>query len=247
LLELEKATPSPARPVNVPVLISELDSTWLKAQQRGRRGPVGHFPVHLGLHYTGRQRRYHARGSTSVRLTQKPLLVSTVPLAQFGRQFQLQAHHHFRPAYHVLLSDGDEGLERLREAHFPQTPWLLDRWHIAQAVRAFTGSDQTEFRRLIRPVWQANSEAALQALSQSPLRKQRPKEFHDLFGYLLGNRDGLDAWHQIPPALRRGPRRTPPTVKGGSGAVEKNTEVEINRRFKRQGRSWHPIRAEHSR
>jgi hypothetical protein len=244
LLELEKAPPPPAQPMKVPALISELDSTWLKAQQRGRRGPVQHFPVHLGLHYTGRQRRYQARGSTSVRLQHKHVLVSTAPLAQFGRQFQLQAHRHFRPAYHVLVSDGDEGLERLRENHFPQTPWLLDRWHIAQAVRAFTGPDANEFRRLMTPVWQADSEAALQALRESPLRPQRPKEFRALFGYLLGNRDGLDAWRQIPPALRRGQGRVAAPVKCGSGAVEKNIEVEINRRFKRQGRSWNPLRAE---
>jgi len=244
LLELEKTAPPPARPMNVPVLISELDSTWLKAQQRHRSGPVRHFPVHLGLHYTGRQRRYQARGSTSVRLQHKHVLVSATPLAHFGRQFQLQAHRHFRPGYHVLLSDGDEGLERLRENHFPQTPWLLDRWHILQAVRAFTGPDANEFRRLMTPLWRADSEAALQALRESPLRHQRPKEFRELFGYLLGNREGIDAWLQIPARLRQGQGRAAAPVKSGSGAVEKNIEVEINRRFKRQGRSWNPLRAQ---
>lgn len=244
LLELEKAPPPPARPMNVPALISEVDSTWLKAQQRQRQGPVRHFPVHLGLHYTGRARRYQACGSTSVCLTGKHLLVSTMPLAQFGPQFQRLAHRLFRPRFHVLLSDGDEGLERLRENHFPHTPWLLDRWHIAQAVRALTGPDQAQFHRLLQPIWNADSQAALEALRTSPLRRQRPKEFHALFGYLLGNREGIDAWRQIPAWLRRGRGRTPPTVKPGSGAVEKNIEVLINRRFKRQGRSWHPIRAE---
>jgi hypothetical protein len=33
-------------------------------------------------------------------------------------------------------------------------------------------------------------------------------------------------------------------IKGGSGAVEKNIEMEINRRFKRQGRGWNRQRAE---
>ena len=244
LLERDKTPPLPARPVNVPALISEVDSTWLKAQQRGRQGPVRHFPVHLGLHYTGRQRRYQARGSTSLRLQNKQMLVSTAPLALFGRQFQLLAHRRFAPAVHVLVSDGDEGLERLRENSFPHRPWLLDRWHMAQAVRAFTGPNQDEYRRIMRPVWEADSEAVLAALRSSPLRPQRPKEFHTLFGYLLGNREGIDAWRQIPARLRTGPGRRPPPVKAGSGAVEKNIEVEINRRFKRQGRSWHPVRAE---
>jgi hypothetical protein len=244
LLELDQAPPPPARPVNVPALISEVDSTWLQTQQRHRTGPVQHFPVHLGLHYTGRIRRYQARGSTSLRLGDKHLLVSTRPLALFGRQFQLQAQRHFRPAVHVLLNDGDEGLERLRENCFPQAPWLLDRWHLFQAVRAFTGPARAEFGRLLAPLERADSEAALGALSHSPPRARRPAEFRVLCGYLLGNRDGLDAWHQIPAGLRRGNGRRAPTVKSGSGAVEKNIEGVINRRFKRQGRSWRPERAE---
>jgi hypothetical protein len=244
LLELDKTPPSMGQPMNTPVLISEVDSTWLKAQQRRRSGSVQHFPVHLGLHYTGRRRRYQARGSSSVRLQNKHLVVSAEPLALFGRRFQLQAHRLFRPARHIVLSDGDEGLERLREKHFPHATWLLDRWHLIQAVRALTVQDQTEFARLLAPIWRADSEAALEALRTSPWRQRRPKEFHALFGYLLGNRQGIDAWKQIPTSLRQAAGPTPAAVKAGSGAVEKNIEVHINRRFKRQGRSWHPIRAQ---
>jgi hypothetical protein len=244
LLQLAKDPPPLTHPMNTPVLISEVDSTWLKAQQRRRQGPVQHFPVHLGLHYTGRHRRYQARGSVSVRLQNKHLLASIEPLALFGRRFQLQAHQHFRPAQHIVLSDGDEGLERLRERHFPDARWLLDRWHLIQAVRALTGPDQPEFARLMAPLWRADSEAALEALHTSPWRLRRPKEYRALFGYLLGNRQGIDAWKQIPASLRRAAGRTPAVVKAGSGAVEKNIEVHINRRFKRQGRSWHPIRAQ---
>jgi len=177
------------------------------------------------------------------RLTNKHLLVSTAPLAQFGPQFQRLGRRHCHPRFHVLLSDRDEGWKRLRENHYPDCPWLLDRWHISQTVRAFTGPDQVQFRRLMQPIWQADSEAALHALRLSPLHRQRPNEFPALFGYLLGNHEGLDAWQQTPAALRRGHRRTPPPVKTGSGAVEKNIEVHINRRFKRQGRSGHSVRA----
>lgn len=244
VLALEKSAPARACPVNVPALISEVDSTWLKRQVRRRTGPVQHFPVHLGLHYTGRVRRYQARGSTSVRLCDKHLLVSTAPLALFGRAFQLQGQRAFVPAHHVVLSDGDEGLERLRENFFPNAYWLLDRWHILQAVRAFTGPDPKEFRRLMAPIWRADSEAALQALSESPLRLKRAQEFRALFGYLLGNREGIDNWKNIPAGLRRSAGRASAAVKCGSGAVEKNIEVEINRRFKRQGRSWNPRCAE---
>jgi hypothetical protein len=246
LLELEKLSLPPTCPMRVPALISEVDSTWLKAQQRNRPiASVRHFPVHLGLHYTGRARRYALRGSPSVRLQNKSLLASTVPLAQFGRRFQLEGLRRFEAALHIVLSDGDEGLEWMREKYFPQATWLLDRWHIAQAVRAFVADNQLEYRRIMAAVWQADSEAVLEALRKSPLQRKRPKEFRELFGYILGNREGIDAWKRVPAALRRSTGRVAAAVKCGSGAVEKNIEVEINRRFKRQGRSWNPQRAEH--
>jgi hypothetical protein len=147
----------------------------------------------------------------------------------------------FKPKHHVLLSDGDEGFERQREQFFPEATWLLDHWHIAQQVRAFTGPQQQEFHRIMRPIRQAQSEAALQALAQSSLRSSRPREFQRLFGYLLGNREGIDNWHGLPPRLKQGRF---PAVKSGSGGVEKNIETQINRRFKRQGRSWNPVRAQ---
>lgn len=194
-------------------------------------------------YYSGRQRRYQAPGSISRRLTDKQLLVVTAPLALFGPQFQRLAHRHFRPAVHVLLSDGDEGWERLRENLFPHRPWHLNRRHIMQAVRAFTGLDLAEVRHLVTPIRNLGREAALEALRTSPLRHRRSKEFRALFGYLLSNLEGIDTWWPIPARLRRGRSRTPPAVKAGSGAVEKSIEVHLSRRFQRQGRSWHPKRS----
>lgn len=41
LLEQEKTPPPPARPMNVPALISEVDSTWLKASNAGVKARCG--------------------------------------------------------------------------------------------------------------------------------------------------------------------------------------------------------------
>ena len=176
-----------------------------------------HFPVPLGLHYTGRARRYQARGSTSLRRIGKHLCISTAPLAQFGAAFRRLAQRLFRPAFHLLLSQGDPGLPQLRQRLFLQAHGLLDRWHLTQALRAFTGPDQAEFQRLRQPLRQADAQAALEALAQSPLRYLRPKEFQTLWGYLHNHRHGIDAWHQIPAALRRGRGRTPPPSKAAQG------------------------------
>ncbi len=202
----DRAVPRPAV-----VVVSELDSTYLKRQQRGRNRelPVAHFPVHLGVNYSGRKRRYERRGSTAVSLHNKRWIASAQRLPLFGRRLAWQRLRHYGQAKcEVILSDGDEGLERVRENEFAHATWLLDRWHIARAMRDFVWNDETAYRRLMRPVWQSDSEALLRALAASPFRESRPEQFHTLFGYILGNREGIDNWHQIPaalPALDRSP------------------------------------------
>jgi hypothetical protein len=240
--------PDRAEPRKASVVVSEIDSTYLKGQQRGRAPArsVTHFPMHLAIHYSGRQRRYHKRGSASVRVQNKRWILSTRSLSIFGRRVAWQRLRHFEPgATEVLLSDGDEGLKWVREREFAQSHWLLDRWHIAQKVRTFVADDQREHRRIMAAVWKSDSEAVLEALRTSPYRQTRPLEFNALFGYILGNRDGIDNWHLIPAALRRSIGRKLAPVRAGSGVVEKNIEVRINRRFKRQGRSWTKTGAEH--
>jgi Uncharacterised protein family (UPF0236) len=230
------------------VVISEIDSTFLKRQRRGRsiEEPVGHFPMHLGLHYTGRERRYQKRRSFAVRLANKRWILSSGPIGMFGRRLAWQRMRHFeRGGCEVFLSDGDEGLKWVREREFAGSHFLLDRWHIARNVRTLVGEDQAEHRCIMEKVWKSDSEAVLEALRSSSYRDSRPLEFHALFGYILGNRDGIDNWHLIPQRLRRSIGRRLAPVRSGSGAIEKNIEICIGRRFKRQGRSWTPPGAEH--
>ena len=240
--------PDRTQPRKTEVVVTEIDSTYLKGQQHGpgRGQPRAHFPIHLGLHYSGRERRYQKRGSTSVRLKNKRWIVSTESLSIFARRLAWQRLRHFqRGACEVLLSDGDEGLKWVREREFAQSHWLLDRWHIAQNVRTLVCEDEQEHRRIMAAVWRSDSEAVLEALRTSPYRDTRPLEFNALFGYILGNRDGIDNWHSIPGSLRRSFGRKLAPVRSGSGVIEKNIEVRIGRRFKRQGRSWSRRGAEH--
>jgi hypothetical protein len=202
--------------------------------------------MHLGLQYSGRKRRYARRGSTAVSLERKRWILSAQSLPLFGRRLAWQRLRHYGKARHeVILSDGDEGLERVREAEFPQALWLLDRWHIARAARDFVAGEEGEYRRIMTPVWKADSEAVLAVLRTSPLQQNRGAAFHTLFGYILGNREGIDNWRLVPSKLRRSIGRKIAPVRSGSGVIEKNIEVHINRRFKRQGRSWSRRGAEH--
>jgi len=242
--------PDPPRNHSAEVVVTEIDSTWLKWQRWGqtKNGP-SHFLMHLGLHYTGRSRRVDRRGRTDVSLDQKTWIVGTASLGEFGTRLRRHRDRHYRlgaPCLTVLLSDGDEGLKWVREREFPEALWLLDRWHIGQKVREFVGADQAAYRSILEAVYAHDSEAALEALRalEPAADEGRRQSFDELFGYLLGHRDGIDAFGQIPKRYRCRHGRFGPVVRAGSGAVEKNVEVHINRRFKRQGRGWNPVRAE---
>ena len=241
--------PDVARRRQAEVVVTEVDATYLRRQHHGadKRGP-SHFLMHLGLHYTGRERRWGKRGATDAVLRDKTLLLSAESVGIFGARLRRQRDRHFgaHPSYSVLLSDGDTGIRWLHERSFEESVWLLDRWHLSRAVRAFVGADQAQYQRLMQGVWRSDSEAVLEALRQTPesLQRQRAKEFHAVFGYVLGNRDGIDAWAALPARWRRAHGRRLAVIKSGSGAVEKNIECVINRRFKGQGRSWNPRRAE---
>lgn len=147
--------PDRAAPKCAPVVVTEMDSTYLKAQQRGRTATKSttHFPIHLGLHYSGRKRRYKKWGTASVVLRDKRWMVSTEPISIFGRRLAWQRLRHFtRAAPHIVLSDGDEGLKWVREREFKEATWLLDRWHIAQNVRNLvSASIAASWQRCGRP------------------------------------------------------------------------------------------------
>lgn len=239
----DRAVPRPAQ-----VVVSEIDSTYLKRQRRGRAAgeATRHLPMHLGLHYSGRERRYHKRGATSVRLSNKRWILGTQPIGLFGRRLAWQRLRHYQKGAHrIFLSDGEEALKWVREREFNDSVFLLDRWHIARNVRTLVGEDEREHRRIMKGVWKSDSEAVLEALRESPYRETRSLQFHDLFGYILGNREGIDNWHAVPARLRRSIGRRLAPVRSGSGAIEKNIEVRIGRRFKRQGRSWTRTGADH--
>jgi len=219
------------------VVVTEMDATWLKRQRHGtQKTAAAYFLMQLGLHDTGREARYEDSSGRSVVLVQKSWLASAESVGLFGVRLRRQRDRHYgaNPSLSVVLSDGDEGLERMRDAEFGEAMWLLDRWHVAQRVREWVGTDQAAYRRIMAGVYASDSEAVLEALraERPPSGSMAERRWRELFGYVLGNREGIDAYGQIAARWRRHNGREGPVVRAGSGAVEKAVEVQINRRFK---------------
>lgn len=80
-------------------------------------------------------------------------------------------------------------------------------------------------RALVEATRAAHRELCVQAfaaLHEACPAQRRSKEFHALLGYLLGNRDGIDAGGKgLPAYVCTGRGRRMPAIAPGSGAVEK--------------------------
>jgi len=203
------------------VVVTAMDATWLKRQRHGtQKTAAAYFLMQLGLHDTGRDARYGDSPDfeSGVVLAQKSWLASAESVGLFGVRLRRQRDPHYgaNPALSVVLSGGEEGLERMREAEFGEAMYARDSEAVLEALRA----------------------------QRPPAGSMAERRWRELFGYVLGNREGIDAYGQIVAHWRRHNGREGPVVRAGSGAVEKAVEVQINRRFKGQGRSWNPVRAD---
>ena len=192
--------PEPSRQSPNDTVITELDSAWLRQQPRvakddPRHGKplAGGFFMHLGLHYTGRQRRYQKHGSRQVSLREKCVWFSPLPLNLFTPNWARQRRYHYpRASRGVVISDGDEGLERMRERHFADDVWLLDRWHVDDRLKTTLRDLPEALGQARRGLYTADSERILEVLA-SVEDKVDPQRFGETFGYILGNREGIDA------------------------------------------------------
>ena len=73
--------PDKAQPRKADVVITEIDTTYLKAQQRGRSAEDTCRRIRSRGTLQCGERRYEKRGSTSVRLKNKRWILSTEPLS----------------------------------------------------------------------------------------------------------------------------------------------------------------------
>lgn len=120
---------------------------------------------------------------------------------------------------------GQESVGQVR--HFlPELLWIAGLLAHVSRVRGWAGPNEAEFRRLLWPVWQAESQRAQEAQRGGFLRRLRTEEFATACSSL---------WWTIVRGLRSGveDRRG---CAWGAGAGQKAFELKTDSRFHWQGR-----------
>ena len=155
----------------------------------------------------------------------------------FGEKLYLKGEEnlHLGGAKHLLfIGDGAKWINEIAGADYWKSVYQLDWWHYQRKLReALRGEGKLvgELLRLLRK-GKGEEHRRLLRLKRMMIWEEAGK-LDELIDYLEENWEGLYGSWSL-----RGEVKAQEVLVVGSGAVEKNIELMIGRRFKKRGMSW---------
>jgi len=226
---------APSDPRVRELVVTEADGTFLKAQ----REAAPEFEVRLGVLYSGKQLESPTAKHRRYRLEERVLYGGVEPAEAFGERLFLagEARLGLSHARHLLLvGDGAEWIEALAGHQRWKATYQLDWWHLTHAFHR-TFPDRPELiTQLKEALYQGQGQRVvdLVALAQALGGSDRER-VAKLYGYVRANQEGFYGARRLREQLS--PQAKLVAVEG-SGAVEKQMDLMVGRRFKGQGMRW---------
>jgi len=179
--------------------------------------------------YTGRERY----GKGKHRLKEKVVYGGLEGAEEFGEKLWLKGEKKLRVSQarkQLLIGDGDAWIKAIAQANFPHASYQVDWWHLTRRIREAMRKNQRLSRLLIRRLYEGKGATLVGLLEKKTdgLTEER-EEIDKLLGYLKHNQDGFYGSTALKGEIRD---------KVGSGAIEKNIELVVGRRFKKWGMTW---------
>ena len=213
------------------VLVVEWDDTMLGSQEKGEEK----FAVKLGIGYSQKQRV----GPKRWVLTDKGVYGGVEEPEDFAERFytRMQGSFQVEEAGQVLVKgDGAEWIAQGAAQVFPGHVFQLDRWHVLDRLAQFAAPLPRLWRRLRGWVFEGRVKSLLRSLRfrvGADARSEQARQ--QLLGYLTRHATAITAVDRL--RSRVSPQARP-LLTHGTGAMEKNIETVIARRFKRWGMRW---------
>lgn len=232
VMEGELATASASPPTPAPeVLVAEWDDTMVRSQEAGER----QFAMKLGIGYSQKARQGPKRWA----LADKVVYGGVEEPEDFAERFYARLEERFpveRAKHVVVKGDGAEWICQGAAQVFPRHVFQLDRWHLLERIARFAGHLPPLWKRLRRWVFQGRVQALVRSLRQlvgADARSEQARQ--ELLGYVTRHAEAITAVDRLRPLVSSLAR---PLLTHGTGAMEKNIETVIGRRFKRWGMRW---------
>ena len=217
------------------IVVTEVDGTFIKAQ----REQAPHFEVRLGVLFSGKELESRTAKHKRYRLKERVLYGGVEPAEAFGERLFLagEAKLGISHAKHLLLvGDGAEWIEALAGHRRWRATYQLDWWHIAHAIHRTFPDRPKLVAEMKRALYAGKGERLLALVSLARLAGDSDAErTAQLETYLRANQHGFYGARRL--RQRLSPQARPVAVEG-SGAIEKQQDLVVGRRFKGQGMRW---------
>ncbi len=213
------------------VVIVEWDETLVRSQERGER----QLGMKLGIGYSQKRQVGPKRWELADKVIYGGVEEAEVFAERFyqrmGSRFQLSGVAHL-----VVKGDGAEWICQGADQVFPGHVFQLDRWHLLDRIERFAGHLPRVWKRLRSWVYQgrvASLARSLRLIAGADARSEQARQ--ELLHYVSRHAEAITAVDRLRPQVSPAAH---PLLTHGTGAIEKNIEVVIARRFKRWGMRW---------
>lgn len=217
------------------IVVTEVDGTFLKAQREG----VPDFEVRVGVLFSGKERESPSAKHQRYRLKERICYGGVEPASDFGERLFLtgEARLGLSHARHLLLvGDGAEWIEALAGHARWQATYQLDWWHLFHALHRTFPDRPDLVRDLKRALYRGDAKRLLHLVQLAHVHGQGdPKRVASLETYLRSNQQGFYGARRLRPNLSAQAKLV---AVEGSGAIEKQMDLAVGRRFKGQGMRW---------
>lgn len=222
------------------IIVVEVDGTAIPSQEKGSLW----MEAKLGVMYTGKELTSPTAKHKRYRLKEKTLYGSLEEVDQFAQGLVTQAEEKLSlsQARHVLLvGDGQPWIKGLLAAWLPGATYQVDHFHLQRHIYQICHGDHRLAKEMLKRTFSLElARLALLLHEGQLLGKFSPEEAQGLLGYLEANQEGI--WGSL--SLKDKVESQEVLVRG-SGAIEKNIDTVIARRFKGQGMRWSRKGASH--
>ena len=217
------------------IVVTEMDATMLHSQEKDRKK----LAVKLGVMYSGKELESETAKYKRYRLKEKTLYGGVEDPDEFGEKLYLKGAEKLclsKARHQLVLGNGDAWIRNIAEGPYFMATYQLDWRHLMVKIRQ-TFSDQPKLvSELIDYLYSGQAEKMLATVRLARLlcdEEDDSQRIADLVTYIENNRYGLYGSRSL-----RDRVEAKTVLVCGTGAMEKNIDTVIDRRFKRHGQSW---------
>jgi hypothetical protein len=217
------------------IVVTEIDATMVHSQEKGRKD----LTVKLGVMYSGKELESERAKHKRYRLAEKAVYGAIEEAEKFGEKLYLKGEEKLalsRARNLLVLGDGDPWIKNIAHGPYFRGTYQLDWRHLTVKMR-HTFSDQPKLvSELTDYLYGGRGEEMLSTVKLAKLLcedEEKRLKIAGLVAYIEHNRDGLYGARSL-----KGRVEAKRVLVCSTGAIEKNIDVVIGRRFKKHGMSW---------